>query len=382
MEQDFVGTKRWIRQASPYEVYMDEQNLPVHRGTVGFHDIRDLALASWKRMSARGAFIELNGCGGLQGMYVIEVPGAGAIPPEKHMYEEIFYVLEGRGTTEIWSGDEANKKQTFEWQPGSLFSPPLNTWHRIVNATSSPALLLGVTNAPPIFHLYRSQDALFNNPYQFKDRYDGSANYFKAHTELGKDPRHGRARNYGNIIPDADRVELPLDGQRGVGHRTFFWSLSGNSYQGFIAQYAPGRYSRCHAHEAGPVLLCIAGKGYTITWPGKAGTTRWEDGKGELVQRQDYKAGGIVSAAPGDAGWFHGHYGASKEPLRVLAFLGGYPRRVKGVPGIDWRGLNLDIKEGGNTIEYRDEDPYIRKMFREQLAKEGAEFNMPEEAYR
>jgi len=47
----------------------------------------------------------------------------------------------------------------------------------------------------------------------------------------------------------------------------------------------------------------------------------------------------------------------------VVAFLGGYPRRVKGIPGVDWRGLNLDIKEGGNTIEYRDEDPYIRKMF-------------------
>jgi hypothetical protein len=44
--------------------------------------------------------------------------------------------------------------------------------------------------------------------------------------------------------------------------------------------------------------------------------------------------------------------------------------------------LNLDIKQGGHTIEYRDEDPYIRKMFQEQLAKEGADFNMPEEAYR
>jgi len=29
-----------------------------------------------------------------------------------------------------------------------------------------------------------------------------------------------------------------------------------------------------------------------------------------------------------------------------------------------------------------DEDPRIRKMFQEQLAKEGAVFNMPEEAYR
>src|SRR3990172_2031962 len=85
---------------------------------------------------------------------------------------------------------------------------------------------------------------------------------------------------------------------------------------------------------------------------------------------------------PGDAGWFHGHYGASKEPLRVLAFLGGFPRRVKGVPGVDWWGLNLDIKQGGHTIEYRDEDPHIRKMFQEQLAKEGADFNIPEEVYR
>jgi len=380
MEKDFVGTKRWVRPATPYEVYMEEQDLPIHRGAIGFYDVRDLTLAPWKRMNARGAFIELNGCGGLQGMYVIEVPSGGVITPEKHMYEEIFYVLDGRGTTEIWSGGD--QKQVFEWQKGSLFSPPLNTWHRIVSASSSPALLLGVTNAPPIFHLYRTQDALFNNPYQFKDRYDGSAEYFKTHTELGTDPRHGRARNYGNIIPDADHVELPLDGQRGVGHRTFFWNLSGNSFQGFIAQYAPGRYSRCHNHDSGPVLLCLGGKGYTITWPGEAGTTPWKNGKGELVQRQDYRPGGIVSAAPGADGWFHGHYGASKEPLRVLAFLGGFPRRVMGVPGVDWRGLNLDVKEGGSTIEYRDEDPQIRKMFQEQLSKERADFNMPETAYR
>lgn len=56
------------------------------------------------------------------------------------------------------------------------------------------------------------------------------------------------------------------------------------------------------------------------------------------------KPGGIVSAAPGDAGWFHGHFGASKEPLRVLAFLGGYPRRVKCIPEVDLWGLNLGIK--------------------------------------
>ena len=56
---------------------------------------------------------------------------------------------------------------------------------------------------------------------------------------------------------------------------------------------------------------------------------------------------------------------------------------TKSFPGVMANDqVNLDIKEGGNTIEYRDEDPYIQKMFKEQLAKEGAEFNMPEEVYR
>ena len=79
MEQDFVGTKRWIRQASPYETYMAEQDLPVHRGTIGFYDIRDLPLGRWKRMGVEGAFLELNGCGGLQGIHVLQVPGASAV---------------------------------------------------------------------------------------------------------------------------------------------------------------------------------------------------------------------------------------------------------------------------------------------------------------
>ena len=43
--------------------------------------------------------------------------------------------------------------------------------------------------------------------------------------------------------------------------------------------------------------------------------------------------------------------------------------------------MNLDIKQGGRTIEYRDEDPHIRKMFRGQLAVEGADLNMPNEVY-
>ena len=289
-------------------------------------------------------------------------------------------MLEGRGTTEVWQ-EGSSSRQVFEWQAGSLMSVPMNTSHQLVNAASSPALLLGVTNAPPVMALYRNEAFIYDTSFPFTDRYDGSPDYFKGHHELGKDPRNDRHRSFSNVLPDIVNCELPLDGQRGPGHRTFFWNLAENTFDGFVAQYPSGRYSKCHAHESGPVLVCLRGKGYSITWPKQAGTHPWEEGKGDLVKRQDYVPGGMVSAAPGGAEWFHGHFGAAKEPLRVIAFLGGYPRRVAGSPGDEVIGNNLDIRRGGNTIEYRDEDPHVREMFQEALDREEAEFQMPEAVY-
>ena len=58
--------------------------------------------------------------------------GRGALNPEKHLFEKIYFVVEGRGSTEVWlEGD--SKRHTFEWQQGSLFSIPLNAYHRIVS---------------------------------------------------------------------------------------------------------------------------------------------------------------------------------------------------------------------------------------------------------
>ena len=41
----------------------------------------------------------------------------------------------------------------------------------------------------------------------------------------------------------------------------------------------------------------------------------------ELIRRQDYEPVGMVSAAPMSGNWFHAHFGASKEPLRLTAWL-------------------------------------------------------------
>jgi quercetin dioxygenase-like cupin family protein len=308
----------------------------------------------------------------------LEIPPGEALEPERHLYEEVCFVVEGRGSTEVWAEETEPDRQLFEWQANSVFSVPLNAWHRLTNATTAPILLLVATNAPPVMELYRDIDFIFGTTHRFAARYppDDRA-YFAGLETVGTDPVTGRALRLGALLPDAVGCELPLDGQRGLGHHRFGLELAGNVFKGFIAEYPPGRYSKIHAHDSGPVLVCLSGAGYTLSWPKWAGTTPWRDGKRHLVRRQDYRPGGIVSAAPGGADWYHGHYGTSRSGLRVMAFLGGYPARTVGAPGDTVISMNAGISEGGQTIEYGDEDPEIVRIFRRSL-EAGATFDMPE----
>jgi len=159
----------WV---SPYDKFMQDEEIPVFRG-IGIGNVLTLPRKPWKRKGGLGTYIQIHGTEGRWGCYVLEVPGAGNTNPEKHMYEEIYYVIEGRGSTEVWlEGD--TKRHVFEWQKGSLFSIPMNAYHRIVNASSSPAFLLGGTTAPSMMNLVDNVDAIFNNPFLFKDKFSGA----------------------------------------------------------------------------------------------------------------------------------------------------------------------------------------------------------------
>ena len=136
---------------------------------------------------------------------------------EKHLYEEIFYVVDGRGSTEVWL-DSDSKKHIFEWQAGSMFSIPVNAYHRIVNASSSPALLLSGTTAPNLMNLLNNVGAIFETPYQFRDRFSGADDFYKYRDDVEPDPVRGLAMRRTNFIPDIVNCDLPLDNQIGRAH--------------------------------------------------------------------------------------------------------------------------------------------------------------------
>ena len=372
---------------SLYERYMEEEGIPIFRG-IGVQDTRELPLGRWERLGGRGTFLYLSGCEDVKGMFVVEVPARGALNPEKHVYDEFFLVIEGRGTTEVWR-DGSGKKQVFEWQPGTLFMAPINAYHRLVNATSGPALLLAANNAPPVMNIFQSRSFVFENPYDFSERYDLGEDFFKVSTDVEADEIRGRAAIRSNVFPDIVNCELPLDNQRAPGYRRmqpyYHGFVRAASTGGFIAQYPSGRYSKAHYHQSGAVLVCLGGSGYTFNWPVSLGPRPWEAGKGEQVKLQEYGPGGLVAAAPGGGNWFHQHFSVGKDPLRVINYWGGPTGRWSGeIPdeegahaGEEVKSGNIfGINQGGRTILYEEEDPYIRRYYEQRLKQEGVELTM------
>lgn len=377
-----AGFGKFKQPQMEYDRFMESEGIPVVRG-VGIRNVKELELADWPRMGGRGTYIQLSGTEGKWGCYLVEVPAAGALNTEKHIYEEIYLVVEGRGTTEVWL-EEGGKKHTFEWQRGSLFSIPVNAYHRIVNATSSPALLLGGTTAPNLMNLIGNTDFIYNCPYRFTDRFSDAEDFYKPNEDVEPDPIRGLAMRRTNIVPDVINCDLPLDNRRSPGWRRVEPHMTHNKFYFWIGQHETGRYSKAHAHTSAAVLICVKGKGFTYTWPEELGVNPWKDGKEDRIERVDYEPIGMVSAAPGGARWYHQHFNVSREPFRLLAWFGpNHPSLVTGLPPgakqIDYTAM--DINEGGTSIPYWMEDPFLREEFSRCVEREGGAIRMEPELY-
>ncbi|MEX2598289.1 MAG: cupin [Dehalococcoidia bacterium] len=378
------------RLSTAWERFQKEEGIPVFEG-VGVRDSRDLPRENWERLGGKGSYIQVIGTNNDTTMFVVEIPPRGALKPQRHMYEERYLVLEGRGSTDVWKNKDT-AKTSFEWQPWSLFALPLNANFQIINASSSPAILLAVNTAPRSINMFQNRQFVFDSDFDFDDRFGGDLEeYFNPNEEFEPQPVRGRAMITSNLIPDIANSYLPLDNNRGPGFRWVAPNQAGNTtLQGWVGEYPSGRYAKAHHHASGAVLVCMKGKGYSITWPrDEGGLTPWKDGKGHLVQMQEYVPGGLISAAPGPANWFHQHFAVGKDPFRISHFTGGVPGNPVGQSATfaplakegELVRQHADVTDGGNAIPYHMEDPHVREYFEAKLKEEGAVSTMPPEVY-
>src|SRR5918993_3483241 len=356
-----------------YSKWQRDEGIPIYKNY--WADLYALELGPWERKGCLGAFVNLSGQESLDA-YVAEIPPGKESKPERHMFEKGIYILSGHGSTTVWY--DGMPKHTFEWQEGSLFSPPLNCWHQHFNGRGdAPVRYLAVTTAPLVINLFHSKEFVYENPFMFRDRYRPEKEYFTDTGVMESVPfpdsksSNQKGRSWWmwktNFIPDARHFqhlkENTLMYAPGAA-RSMWFALSENTMAGHIAEQRAGYYKKAHRHAAGPHITILGGKGYSLVWP---------DGQERV--RIDWKPGIMLS--PPD-NWWHAHFSTGQEPALHMALRWSNAGGYIGVTS-NWQRWQENF---GEQIEYEDEDPSIRKMFEEECAKNGVELKMPPVIYR
>jgi oxalate decarboxylase/phosphoglucose isomerase-like protein (cupin superfamily) len=363
---------------NPYDEWLEAEGIPVYR-EYGIANLRDLRVVPWKRMGASGAYIDLKGGEGVNDGYVLEITPGGKTAPQRYLFEEVLYVLDGEGETAVWA--PGRDKRTVRWQRGAIIGPPLNTWRQHFNRGRAPARMVAITNAPVVIDLFHSTDFVFNNDYVFRDRWSGEEDPFGAgpdrfhHKETTSEEseiERGVHTWDSGFVPDARSIGLKVVKERGAGNSRIELQLADNTMQAHISEFEVGTYKKAHRHGPGSHVVMLNGKGYTLMW---RNTPRFSESRDHV--RVDWTEASLF--VPPD-GWFHQHFNTSADPARYLAATWGgdgkWFMRALGGGGRTHRLGKTSIRKGGNLIEYEDEDPAIREVFEAELKKSGVESRM------
>ncbi len=343
-----------IAKKTTYQKWLDQEGLDVIRDYM-LDDVRTVPLQPWARKGGLGVHLCMAGAEDCDAAYVCEIPVAGVLKPQKHLFEEMILILSGAGKTEVWNA--GGPKVTCNWQEGSLFAVPLNAWHQHFNLGNAPARYLAVTDAPPVIDLFHNQDFIFNNDFVFTDRFNGQEDYFSGAGRMLDEKTWDT-----NFVPNVETFNLQDYSVRAKGGRSIKFELASNTMIAHISEYPVGVYKKAHRHAPGAHVLQLRGKGYTMMW---------EEGK--PYQRFDWHKGSML--VPPRL-WFHQHFNLALEPARYMAFRWHSKKFLPGRhfhEGVDW---SVSTKLGGHQIEYEHEDPKLREIYLQELARAGIEFKL------
>jgi quercetin dioxygenase-like cupin family protein len=352
--------QRWNR------LYFDEwvarEGLDLIRGWK-VDNVYTMPLKPWARTGGNAVQIMLEGTGELNAAYVQEIPPGKHLAPQKHLYEELVYILSGRGSTSVWY--DATHKNTFEWGAGSLFAIPLNARHQHFNGSGTePARYVAVTSAPIMLNLIRNDAFIFDNDAVFPERYAGEDDYFAGKVDmqtfgLSDVPAPVACSNF---FADVNGLEL-VASNRGVGTRGMHYELANGVLGAHTVEIPGGTFSKIHRHGPGAHVLWLKGEGYSLIWP---------EG-GEKI-REDWGPGSMLVPP---AWWWHQHAVVSRDPAEHLALkISAKKNKINRLSN----ATMVSVRKGGSQMDYEDFPPElmdeIMRTFREECEKRGTPVRM------
>lgn len=271
-----------------------------------------------KRRSRAATFDSLGGNTTL-GIHLSEVPPGKAKPGHRHLDEATFYIVSGRGWSEVRQSDDAPMERV-DWKAGDVMTIPSNAWHQHFNASEEePILHIAFKNTRLLRRLFNSRDFVYKNDYRFDDRYADEPDFWTTRVDDGR-------RSIAPIIPDviAESVVPDPEAGTGVGIREFH--MGGHlMVDHALVEIAPSGAIRGHRHLAEEAMLVLQGSGRTRLWS--------DDGRESVV---DWTAGDLLS--PPFQVW-RSHHNTGAEPVRFLRFQNNFIELALGVRG---RSISLD----------------------------------------
>ena len=353
----------------PYLEWLGAEGIPIVED-FGV-DLLGVPTRPWARMGAHGAAVHLKGRGDFVSMFVIELPPGASSAPQRHLYEEVIYVLEGHGSTTVEAAD--GRERAFEWGPRSLFAIPLNARYRHFNGSGSErALLVSTTNLPGVMKMFHNEAFVFDNPFRFGERigperhFSGDGSFMRA--------LPGQHTWETCFVPDLAAFELQPWSERGAGSRNIMFVLADGTMHAHVSEMQVGTYKKAHRHGPDFHVMCVTGHGYSLLW---------YEGERDF-RRVDWKPGTVF--APADR-MFHQHFNTGARPARYLATAFGslrYPfteSKRRALTGRDAKGLaqgavSTSIRDGGDQIEFEDQSPRVHEMFLEATRAAGVPVRM------
>ena len=102
----------------PYLDWARREGIPIYEDFS--LDLLTAETRPWPRFGDRcgGAFVHHPGRGDWMTVFLLDLPTGGASAPQRHLYDEIFYVLSGAGTLTVEMTD--GSRQTLDFGPRSL----------------------------------------------------------------------------------------------------------------------------------------------------------------------------------------------------------------------------------------------------------------------
>jgi len=328
---------RVVPQNTPYDRWLSEakSRIPVFSGLV-IDDARTVPLKPWADMGVNGLYIRMADYQIVDGL-VLEIPPHGQTKPQRHMFEEGIYFFAGPGHTIIQQ--EGRRPERIDWKYRSLFAVPLNVRYQHFNDSDKPVRLLAVTSFPFVLNSSDSVKFVYENPFEFRDRYNAQEDFARRNDHVGPN------QTITNFVPDALEFKLDSYDKRGQNTTNMHWRMGGGDtmVDFHVSEMPGGVYKRAHRHSSDAFILLLSGDGYSLTWKeGADKRTRVDWHEGTVFVPPIY--------------WYHQHLNPGREPARYLAI--NAPTLVSRL------GLRFE-----DQIE--NDPPEIEREFAREVAKRG-----------